>query len=193
MAARRQRTATGRLIGWGVLAVAVLAIVGIFVVTRMLSPQPAVPAVAVSSASSASAVSSASAEAVASSAPAVAEAAAPSSSAVAVAPVVPAKPAEPALVVIEPDKMDQATRKALVSTLIAQGIFTGVEAIGTPPKVGVTPLFQGLDPGLQRQFLAAVDGYVNNGKPAATPLQVVDATTGKPMGTYTAADGLTLL
>jgi hypothetical protein len=79
-----------------------------------------------------------------------------------------------------------------VTALISQGVFTGVEAIGSPPKVGVTPLFQGLSPDLQRQFIATVYAYVNNGAPGKDPLQVIDATTGKVIGSYTATDGLKL-
>jgi hypothetical protein len=89
--------------------------------------------------------------------------------------------------------MDQGARKALLNALIRQGVFTGVEAVGSPPKVGVTPLFQGLKPDLQRQFLATVYTYVNNGPAGSLPLQVIDATTGKVVGNYTTADGLKLL
>ena len=89
--------------------------------------------------------------------------------------------------------MDQGARKALLNTLIKQGVFTGVQAVGSPPKVGVTPLFQGLDPALQTQFIAAVYTYVNNGAAGNVPLQVIDATTGKVMGSYTTADGLKML
>jgi hypothetical protein len=97
------------------------------------------------------------------------------------------------LVVIEPDSMDQGARKALLNTLIQQGVFTGIQAVGSPPKVGVTPLFQGLNANLQSQFIAAVYAYVNNGAAGNVPLQLIDATTGKTIGSYTTASGLTLL
>ena len=86
--------------------------------------------------------------------------------------------------------MDQASRKALLSTLIDQGIFTGIEALGSPPKVGVTPLFLGLNASLQQQFIALVYAYVNNGAAGTIPLQVIDATNGKTLQSFTLADGL---
>jgi hypothetical protein len=89
--------------------------------------------------------------------------------------------------------MDQRSRRQLVSTLIEQGVFTGVQAIGSPPKVGVTPLFRGLDVDLQRQFVAAVYSYINKGGAGTEALQVIDATTGDLVGKYTAAGGLELL
>ena len=89
--------------------------------------------------------------------------------------------------------MDQQSRKAMLLRLIEQGVFTGVQAIGSPPKVGVTPLFQGLDPKLQAEFAALVYAYVNNGAAGTETLQLVDAQTGSTAGTYTADTGLKLL
>jgi hypothetical protein len=100
--------------------------------------------------------------------------------------------ASSALVVVEPDAMDQGQRRALVTALIGQGVFTGVQVDSPPPKVGVTPLFQGLSDDLKQQFIATVYGYVNNGAAGKDPLQLIDATNGKMIGTYTAADGLKL-
>ena len=97
------------------------------------------------------------------------------------------------LVVVDAAAMDQGARKALLNTLIKQGVFTGIQAIGSSPKVGVTPLFQGLSPNLQQQFVATVYTYVNNGAAGSVPLVVIDATTGKVVGNYTAADGLKML
>lgn len=77
--------------------------------------------------------------------------------------------------------------------LIGQGVFTGVQAVGSPPKVGITALFKGLDPGLQREFVALVYAYVNNGGPGKDELQIIDAQTGNMAGTYTADAGLKLL
>jgi hypothetical protein len=86
--------------------------------------------------------------------------------------------------------MDQSQRRALVTALIGQGVFTGVQVDSPPPKVGVTPLFQGLSDDLKQQFIATVYAYVNNGAAGKDPLQLIDATNGKMIGTYTATDGL---
>jgi hypothetical protein len=56
--------------------------------------------------------------------------------------------------------------------------------------VGVTALFLGLNPDLQQQFIATVYAYVNNGAEGKDALQVINATTGELVGTYTAAEGL---
>ena len=40
--------------------------------------------------------------------------------------------------------------------------------------------------------IATVYAYVNNGAAGKDPLQLIDATNGKMIGTYTAADGLKL-
>lgn len=87
--------------------------------------------------------------------------------------------------------MDQPARKAFLLRLINQGVFTGVQA-PPAPKVGVTPLFEGLSPDLKQQFIAVVDAYVYNGAAGPEPLQVIDATNGKVMGTYSPSDGLKL-
>jgi hypothetical protein len=192
----RQRTAKGKLIGWGALAAIIVVIIAIFAITRVLTPSAPGPVTTASASASSAAASSAASQPAAT---ASSEAAPPASSAsVASAAPASATPASSAsdgqtLAVIQPDIMDQASRKALLGTLIDQGVFTGIEAVGSPPKVGVTALFLGLNPDLQRQFLATVDSYVNNGAPAQVPLQVIDATTAKTIGTYTSADGLKLL
>ena len=73
--------------------------------------------------------------------------------------------------------MDQSARKDFLNKLIGQGVLMGVEPFGPPAKVGVTPLFQGLNPDLQLQFLAVVYAYVHAGLPSPDPLQVIDSTT----------------
>ena len=88
--------------------------------------------------------------------------------------------------------MNQAQRRDLVNAMIGQGVFTGVQVDSPPPKVGVTPLFQGLSDDLKQQFIATVYAYVNNGAAGKDPLQLIDATNGKMIGTYTAGDGLKL-
>jgi hypothetical protein len=189
---RRTNTRT-RLIGWSVLAAAAVVIVGIFLITRAVGPAaPTAVATTVSSSAPASEPSvpaaSASSAPPSSAEPAASEPAASSASAPAAS-----SSSSAELVVVDAAAMDQGARKALLNALIRQGVFTGVEAVGSPPKVGVTPLFQGLKPDLQRQFLAAVYTYVNNGPTGSLPLQVIDATTGKVVGNYTTADGLKLL
>ena len=89
--------------------------------------------------------------------------------------------------------MDQQSRKDMLLRLIGQGVFTGVEAVGTAPKVGVTDLFKGLDPAMQSEFVALVYAYVNNGAAGKAALQIIDAQTGAPAGTYSADGGLKLL
>lgn len=88
--------------------------------------------------------------------------------------------------------MDQQSRREMLLRLIDQGVFTGIQAIGSP-KVGVTPLFKGLDPAMQREFVGLVYAYVNNGTTGTEPLQIVDAQTGDAAGTYTSDGGLKLL
>ncbi|HZY49865.1 MAG TPA: hypothetical protein VFE64_08805 [Devosia sp.] len=88
--------------------------------------------------------------------------------------------------------MSQESRRGLLLTLIQQGVFTGVQALDTPPKVGVTALFKGLSPNLQRQFIAVVYAYVNNGAAGMQTLQLIDAASGSQVGSYSASDGLTL-
>ena len=178
----KRTSAKSKLIGWGVLAAACLAVVGIFLISRALSPPATAP---VTTASSVATIASS-------------QAPATTSSETAAAPSQPASSAQPAsssstIAIFEPDTMDQGSRQALVNTLIQQGVFTGVQAVGSPPKVGVTPLFRGLDPDLQRQFVAAVYSYVNRGAAGTDPLQVIDATTGNVLGKYTSAGGLELL
>ena len=86
--------------------------------------------------------------------------------------------------------MSQGARRDFLNKLIGQGVFMGVDPFGPPAKVGVTPLFQGLNPDLQLQFLAVVYAYVHNGAVATDPLQVVDSTNGKVIGTFTNETGL---
>ncbi len=88
--------------------------------------------------------------------------------------------------------MSQQSRRGFLLTLIKQGVFTGVQALDTPPKVGVTPLFEGLSPNLQQQFIAVVYAYINNGTDGTQTLQLIDATSGSQVGSYSASDGLKL-
>ncbi len=171
------------------LALGILVIVGIFVITRVLTT-PQAPGPVVASASSSSSASSSAA----SSSAAPSSDAASSSAVAAAAPPSAAAPSSSssALVVVAPDAMDQASRRQLLTALIGQGVFTGIQVDSPPPKVGVTPLFQGLSDDLKQQFIATVYAYVNNGGTGKDPLQLVDATSGKTIGTYTAADGLKL-
>ncbi len=189
--ARRKTTTRTKLIGWGVLALGVLVIIGIFVISRAFTT-PGAPGTIVASTSSA--VSSASAATSSSAASSAAPSEAATSSSAAVAPVAPAaqQGSSSAALQVIPDTMDQGQRKALLTALIGQGVFTGVQVDNPPPKVGVTPLFQGLSDDLKQQFIATVYAYVNNGGAGKDPLELVDATNGKTIGTYTAADGLKL-
>ena len=158
--ARRRKPASRKLIGWGVLATVGLIILGVF----LLSHQGATP----------EAVQREVATAV-TSPPAVADA--PASTTASPPPVAPAASiaaSEPQ--VVDLASMDQPARRAFVLKLISQGVFTGVQATTSPPKVGVTPLFQALSIGLKQQFIAAVDAYVHNGSAATDPLQIIDAT-----------------
>ena len=85
--------------------------------------------------------------------------------------------------------MTQAQRKDLLLRLIGQGVFTGVEAVGSPPKVGVTALFRGLDFGLQQQFVAAAHAYAQAAAKEPLTLEVVDAASGTTIGSYSTAQG----
>ena len=100
--------------------------------------------------------------------------------------------APPAPPVVDLTTMTQADRRAFVQKLISQGVFTGVQISPAPPKVGVTPLFQSLNLDLKRQFISVVEAYVHNGAATTEPLQLIDATNGHAIGTYTVADGLKL-
>ena len=194
---KRRTSAATKLAGWSILAGVAVVIIGIYLVSRLAAPAVPPPAGAASASASAppglsEAPSSAQTETTASDAvPSSAPASSPTASSE--APPSSAAASSSAVVVIEPDSMDQGARKALLNTLINQGVFTGVQAVGSPPKVGVTPLFQGLNANLQSQFIAAVYAYVNNGAAGNVPLQLIDATTGKTIGSYTTASGLTLL
>jgi len=95
--------------------------------------------------------------------------------------------------VVDAAAMDQQSRRELLLRLIDQGVFTGVQADGSPPKVGVTSLFKGLNPDMQREFVGLVYTYVNNGTTGTQTLQIVDAETGSIAGTYSADSGLKLL
>ena len=88
--------------------------------------------------------------------------------------------------------MTQQSRRGLLLTLIQQGVITGVQALDTPPRVGVTALFQGLSPSLQRQFIAVVYAYINNGAAGTQTLQLIDANSGTQVGSYSASGGLKL-
>jgi hypothetical protein len=159
--------------GWAILAGVMLVIAGIFLITRLVTPHsdsasPSNPAIASSTAT-------------------VAAPATPSANAA--QPL--ASTADPQ--VVDLASMNQPARRAFVLKLISQGVFTGVQATTSPPKVGVTPLFQGLNLSLKQQFIAAVEAYVHNGAATTQPLELIDATNGNSIGTYTVADGLKLL
>jgi hypothetical protein len=191
--AKKNKT-QNRLLGWGILAAVAVVIVGLFLVSRIFTssarPQQTVAAVAVATptraaASSAPPIPSAeSHEANPSSQPAVQS---PDASLAA-----PAAGEAETVAVIEPEAMNQGARKDMLLHLIDQGIFTAVKAIGSPPQVGVTPLFRGLSPSLQQQFIALVYLYINNGKPGSDQLQLIDVANGGLAGTYTTAGGLKL-
>jgi hypothetical protein len=178
-AVSRKRTPKQKLLGWSILAVAALVIVGVFLITRIItSPLPAGTTTAQAS----------SAPAVVSSAPSSAAAPSPAT-------VTASQPAEstPRVALVDTATMDQQSRREMLLRLINQGVFTGIQAVGSPPRVGVTPLFKGLDPAMQREFVGLVYAYVNNGTTGTEPLQIVDAQTGDAAGTYTADAGLKLL
>jgi hypothetical protein len=101
-------------------------------------------------------------------------------------------PPEPAVEVVDAGTMTQESRRGFLLTLIQQGVFTGVQALDDPPKVGVTALFRGLSPNLQQQFIAVVYAYINNGAPGTKTLQLIDAGSGTQIGSYSANDGLKL-
>ena len=89
--------------------------------------------------------------------------------------------------------MDQQSRRDMLLKLINQGVFTGVVADVSPPRVGITDLFKGLNPSMQSEFAALVYAYVNNGRTGKAPLQIIDAQSGTQAGTYSADGGLKLL
>ena len=204
----RRRTAAQKLVGWSILAGGIVVIIGIFLITRTVTsskPAPAaVPAVSTAAVSSsqppAPASSAPVSSASASSAPVPSAAAssqqpAPASSQAAASSALP-QPAAPSaaassqkLAVVDAEAMAQGARRDLLNKLIGQGVFTGIEPVG-PARVGVTPLFQGLNPDLQQQFLAVVYAYVHNGAAATDALLVIDATNGKVIGNFTNEAGL---
>jgi hypothetical protein len=208
-----RRTRQQKLVGWGVLAAAVVIVTALFLITRALQGGPATQSASAASSTETAEISSVSASPAASesaspssrtepsSSPAEVSSSSPeasssspeasSSSAAAPSTITPEAPS--AISVVDPDSMDQGARKAFLVTLINQGIFTGVQALDSPPKIGVTPLFEGLDLTLKQQFIAVAYAYVNNGGQGSQPLQLIDATNGKLFGTYTAGDGLKLL
>jgi len=181
----------------------VLVIVAIIFIIRMIGAAPPAPAIGASavaalSSSSAVAADASSMETASSSASsATANAAAESSTSSSVASPVAGGSTEsassaPGIDVVDARTMSQQSRRSLLLTLIQQGVFTGVEALGTPPKVGVTSLFQGLSPDLQQQFIAVVYAYINNGAAGSQTLELIDATSGSQVGSYSASDGLKL-
>lgn len=180
----------------------VVVIVAIFFVTRMLGGSPQgmreagspVAAASSSSAAAADVSSVASSSAASPVAPsAVAEARVPASSASS-APQMSAETVStgPAVQVVDAGTMSQQSRRGFLLTLIQQGVLTGVQALDTPPKVGVTPLFEGLSPNLQQQFIAVVYAYINNGAAGTQTLQLIDSTNGSQVGSYSASNGLKL-
>jgi hypothetical protein len=186
-----RRTRQQKLVGWGVLAAAVVVVIALFLITRALQGGAPVQVASASSAADTADTSSASVSPPLSESPADSSSAAPSSTAAAPSTVTSEAPS--AVSVVDPDSMDQGARKAFLLTLIKQGIFTGLQALESPPKIGVTPLFKGLDLTLKQQFIAVAYAYVNNGGQGTQPLQLIDATDGKLLGTYSAGDGLKLL
>jgi hypothetical protein len=178
----RRRDPRRKFIGWAIMGGAVLLIAGLFFIPHGQQET----STAVASAGVPSAQASAPGPAASASqapAPEVATAsAAPQASA-----AIPGGQAA----VVDLSAMDQPARKAFLLRLIDQGVFTGVQA-PPAPKVGVTPLFQGLSSDLKQQFIAVVDAYVYNGAAGPDPLQVIDATSGKVVGTYTPGHGLKL-
>ena len=88
--------------------------------------------------------------------------------------------------------MSQQSRRGFLLALIQQGVLSGVQALDTPPRVGVTTLFEGLSPNLQQQFIAVVYAYINNGTAGTQTLQLIDAATGSQVGSYSTGDGLKL-
>lgn len=190
---RRRRTAAQKLLGWSVLAAGVVLIVGIFLVTRALTPSapaPTTPGVAeISSSPAPQPPASAQASSrVPDQAPQAGPPPAASGAAGAAPAPVETPPAKPA--VVDAAAMDQGARKAFLNRLIGQGVFTGVAPFGKPAKVGVTELFQGLSPDLKEQFLAVAYAYVHDGLAATEALEVVDAADGKVIGSFTNESGL---
>lgn len=164
------RRSSRRLLFWGIVAVILLFAATAFLVSRLMAGGPHAAAVAANTAGAPAAV-------------AATPAAATSSST--------SGPATDIGTVVDPSTMSQPDRQQFLLRLIKQGVFSGVKAPPSP-KVGVTALFMGLSPELQKQFVGVVDYYVNNGAAETEPLQVIDAKTNKPIGTYTKADGLKL-
>jgi cytoskeletal protein RodZ len=163
----RTRRPRRKLMGWAILAAVVVVIIAIYLLTRLVTSQANN-----SSTSVATATTSASSRSAQPTAPAAGTS---------------------GTQVVDLSSMDQPARKTFVLRLIKQGVFTGVQVSTSPPKVGVTPLFQGLSPDLKQQFLAAVEAYVHNGATTTEPLEIIDAISGKNIGTYTIAEGLKLL
>ena len=205
----RRRTAAQKLVGWSILAGGIVVIIGIFLITRAVTSSrppassPVVSTAAVSSsqppapASSAPVSSASASSAPVPSAAASSQQPAPASSQAAASSALP-QPAAPSaaassqkLAVVDAEAMAQGARRDLLNKLIGQGVFTGIEPVG-PARVGVTPLFQGLNPDLQQQFLAVVYAYVHNGAAATDALLVIDATNGKVIGNFTNEAGLKL-
>lgn len=205
--AQRKRSTAQKLMGWGILGGAVIAVIAIFLITRAFGPSTPAPAPSTSAAlqaavtaaaqSSAAAASSQPAPAASLGAPASHAPEAPASSSTAASqpsapapsasPVVPVPPAGTA--VADAAAMNQSDRRDFLNRLIGQGVFTAVVPVPAA-KVGVTPLFQGLKPDLQLQFLAIAYAYIHNGAAATDPLQLIDVTNGKVIGNFTNGAGL---
>jgi hypothetical protein len=196
-----KRSSKQKLIGWGVFAAMIVVIAAIFFITRMLGGASQAPGVATQSVAEVASVSAAAADvssAPTSSADAIAatsnvsvEAPAPPSTALAASAPRAASTAS-ADQVVDAGTMSQQSRRGMLLTLIQQGVFTGVQALDTPPRVGVTALFEGLSPNLQQQFIAVVYAYINNGAAGTQTLQLIDATNGSQVGSYSTQDGLKL-
>lgn len=180
-----------------------LAILAIFFITRILGGTPHAPAAAEPQVAEAAPSSVAAPDAAGAAPSAAAASAVPGASAAAESPLQPAAaipppapadaaPSEPAVEVVDAGTMTQQSRRGFLLTLIQQGVLTGVQALDDPPKVGVTALFRGLSPSLQQQFIAVVYAYINNGAAGTKTLQLIDASSGAQIGSYSASDGLTL-
>jgi len=192
----RKRSPKQKLVGWGILAGVAVLIVVVFLITR-LATTPSTPTTVATGAPSSAPSTEASAAASASVATAATENSstgqAPSSQQVSAAQSADAAARTTTAAIVDANAMDQQSRKDMLLKLINQGVFTGIVADVSPPRVGVTDLFKGLSPSIQSEFAALVYAYVNNGRTGKDPLQIIDVQTGASAGTYTADGGLKLL
>lgn len=202
---QRRRSTAQKLIGWSILGGAIVVVIAIFLITRAFgpsAPSTGVPATNLQAALSAAASSQAAASAAASAPSPQPSAASSAASAAATSLGAPASPqpaassaapipavAPSGTAVADAAAMDQGERRDFLNRLIGQGVFTAVVPVPAA-KVGVTPLFQGLKPDLQLQFLAVAYAYIHNGAAGTDPLQLIDVTNGKVIGNFTNTAGL---